>query len=175
MTRLRRAQGVVTSRVPCTESTAVYERSVLLRCPVERVFAFHRDPANLHRLNPPGVRTVRVEPEGAPGPGFRVAVEVRMFGVLSQQWRVRVAEWEEGHRFVDVAESGPFAVWRHEHRMEPDPESGGTRLTDRVEFRPHGQGLRLRIGTLLWRPQLAFLFAWRQRVTRRLLEGSRSG
>lgn len=161
---------MLTSRVSDSGSLSVYERSILLRCPVERVFAFHRDPANLHRLNPPGVRTVRVEPEGVPGPGFRVEVEVRMFGVLSQHWRVQVAEWEEGRRFVDVAESGPFAVWRHEHRMEPDPDSGGTRLTDRVEFRPHGRGSWLRLSAWLWRPQLAFLFAWRHRVTRRLLE-----
>lgn len=159
---------MLTSKVPVPGSLSVYERSILLRCPVERVFAFHRDPRNLHRLNPPGVRTVRVEPEGVPGPGFRVEVEVRMFGLLSQHWRVHVEEWEEGRRFVDVADSGPFAVWRHEHRMEP--EAGGTRLTDRVEFRPHGRGALLRLATGMWRPQLAFLFAWRHRVTRRLLE-----
>jgi len=44
-----------------------------------------------------------------------------------------VTEYERPTRFVDEQTRGPFARWRHEHRFEPN--NGGTRMVDVVDYR----------------------------------------
>jgi len=44
-----------------------------------------------------------------------------------------ITEYERPTRFVDEQTRGPFARWRHEHRFEPN--SGGTRMVDVVDYR----------------------------------------
>ncbi|MFJ9388472.1 hypothetical protein ACIRON_06625 [Nocardioides sp. NPDC101246] len=43
-----------------------------------------------------------------------------------------ISEYDAPHRFVDEQQSGPFRRWWHEHRFEP--ATGGTLMTDVVEF-----------------------------------------
>lgn len=167
---MHRRRDVLCWGVIRSPSPSVFERAVLIAAPVEEVFGFHLDPDNLRHLNPPGVRTLRLEVDRPVRPGSKVTVSLRLLGLLRQDWVVAIAEVEAGRRLVDVALSGPFASWRHEHRMEPVP--GGTRLTDRIEFVAKGGPLWGSIGALLWRPQLAFLFWWRHRVTRGLIEAA---
>jgi ligand-binding SRPBCC domain-containing protein len=151
-------------------SPFVFERTVVIAAPIQRVFGFHLDPDNLRHLNPPGVRTIRLDVDRPVRSGSRVVVSLQLFGILRQDWTVVIAEVVQGVRLVDVAESGPFSSWRHEHRIEVAP--GGTRLTDRIEFVPKGGRILGTLGAWWWRPQLAFLFWWRHRVTRRLLEST---
>jgi len=44
-----------------------------------------------------------------------------------------ITEYERPTRFVDEQTRGPFARWRHEHRFEPN--NGGTRMVDVVDYR----------------------------------------
>ena len=44
-----------------------------------------------------------------------------------------ITEYERPSRFVDEQTRGPFSIWRHEHRFEPN--HGGTRMVDVVDYR----------------------------------------
>lgn len=53
---------------------------------------------------------------------------------LGLRWRMtsKIVAYERPDGFVDEMQRGPFARWRHEHRITRN--GGGTRMTDDVEF-----------------------------------------
>lgn len=149
----------------------VIERSVAIAAPPEAVFAFHDDPRNLARIMPPGVRVELLDVRGS-GVGRRVTLRMTQFLLLRRVIVVEFVRHEPPRELDDTQVEGPFAVWRQYREMIPT--TGGTELRDRVEYRlPFGPLGRL-VDLLLVRRRVERMFAWRQRVTRRLLEG-RSG
>lgn len=110
------------------------ERVQILPSALEDVFPFFERPENLEALTPPYLRfeilTARPVPMHLDA---RIEYRIRLFGV-PMRWRTRIAAYEPGRRFVDVQESGPYALWEHTHEFERHPR--GTRMFDRVDYRP---------------------------------------
>lgn len=101
--------------------------------PLEEVFAFFEDPANLKKLTPSDLGFEIT----TPGPvamkaGALIDYVVRPFGVPCR-WRTRIETYERPRRFSDVQERGPYALWHHAHEFAS--ERGGTRMTDTVRYR----------------------------------------
>ena len=94
------------------------EREQWLPAPMERVFAYFSDAANLEALTPPwlGFRILTPLPI-AMHCGARIEYRISLAGVPFR-WRTCIAAWEPGVRFVDVQERGPYALWEHSHRFE---------------------------------------------------------
>lgn len=111
----------------------VLERTQLIEKPLAEVFPFFADAANLEQITPKFLR-FRV---ATPGPiemraGARIDYELSLFGV-PLHWVTRIEEYVPGVRFVDVQESGPYALWRHTHSFEA--VGNATRMRDHVEYR----------------------------------------
>ena len=162
-----------------------FETSQWVAYPVELVFAFFANPANLPHLMPPG-RKVRMD--GArlkPPPSRPVAADpARRFasiaaGVGSEilisfqplrwipkrlKWLARITEFEWNRYFCDEQAEGPFVTFRHCHEMEAERRDGeeGTRVTDRIAFELPFRAAG-RIGDLLAQRAMAKLFAFRQK------------
>lgn len=139
-----------------------FEYSTLISAPVERVFAFHEEPGALEALTPPGQSLTVLHREGGIQPGGIVVLKVRL-GPFPVVWRARHTEYEQNRLFVDVQDSGPFRYWKHRHQFAP--ESGGTRLTDSIEFSLHGGPLADLAGGWIAKRQLRAMFEHRHRVT----------
>ena len=145
------------------------EREQVVRAPAERVFEFFSNAENLAAITPGFVGFEILSPtpiemcEGA-----LIEYRLRLAGV-PLRWRTRVTSWEPDHAFVDVQESGPYALWEHSHGFEPTPN--GIRVTDRVRYAlPFGPLGRL---AGFWvHPTLARIFEFRSAAIGRLLEGS---
>lgn len=150
---------------------SVIERSIEIAAPVEEVFAFHLDTRNAARISPPEAKVLSVEGTFPLEQGAVVTMRMRP-GPLApaQTWRVRVATLERPGLLVDVAESSPFAEWRHEHRFTPLGPSS-TLLTDRVTYRPPLGVLGAVGDRVLVRHLLERNFRIRQARTRDILEG----
>ena len=100
--------------------------------PVDQVFTFFDDPANLARLMPPllRMRLVRVEP--AP-PQVGSVFEFRYgLGPVQRSWLVRLVDRVENERFADETISGPLARFLHSHTFTSADR--GTWIDDRVDF-----------------------------------------
>jgi len=127
--------------------------------PIDEVFAFFDDPANLPKLMPPpvSIRLVRIEP-APPRPGsifeFRYGI-----GPFQWSWIVRLLVRVPGQRFVDESLFGPMARFHHSHTLTPGRR--GTWIEDRIDFHvgPNGRvgvavdfvaGLVMR-ATFVWR------------------------
>jgi len=149
------------------------ERSQLIRLPLERVFEFFADAGNLEAITPPFLR-FRIN---TPAPialyaGSRIKYTLVLFGVRLR-WVTRITVWEPGVRFVDVQESGPYALWRHTHEFERHGDD--TLMRDLVEYAlPFGL-----LGSVVhrWfvRRTLARIFDYRSEAITRLLGSGGAG
>lgn len=110
----------------------VLRREQRIGLPLERVFPFFADAANLQHITP---QELRFEIE-TPLPlemrvGAFIDYRLRLFGVPFR-WRTRIAEWTPPHGFLDEQVRGPYALWRHSHRFEPHGDD--TVMVDEVRY-----------------------------------------
>jgi ligand-binding SRPBCC domain-containing protein len=156
-----------------------------LRYPLEMVFAFFADPANLPKLMPTWQHAridhaTYVTPPPPPHPfpgsdritagtGTRLTITIRPVPLspIRASWEARIEDfrWLEG--FCDVQLSGPFKYWRHCHTVEH--HRSGTLLNDHVEYELPLGPLGSIADKLFVHRQLAATFQYRQRRTLELL------
>jgi ligand-binding SRPBCC domain-containing protein len=133
-----------------------FEAEQWLPYPLETVFLFFADPANLPRLMPEWQRA-RIEsatyiPPQQPHPAFpgservfagtgtRLRLTARPFPLAPVRlpWNALIEDFQWLRGFCDVQEKGPFTYWRHCHSLTSEVRNGiaGTRLQDAVEYTP---------------------------------------
>lgn len=141
-----------------------FKSEIWLPRPIEEVFAFFSDPANLALITPPRLDFRMVVPgpiEMRVGALLNYKLRIRGFPV---RWRSKITEWEPPHRFVDEQIRGPYRLWIHEHKFEL--RDGGTLVRDHVRYAvPFDWALH----KLVVRPDVERIFAYRtQSLLRRL-------
>jgi uncharacterized protein len=144
--------------------------------PAAAVLDWHCRPGAFERLSPPWEAVRVLEREGGIEDGGRVVLAVRAGGFW-RRWVAEHCDYEPGRQFCDVQTEGPFADWRHCHRVAPDgPER--CFLEDDIEYAlPFGRLASLLGGSLV-RRKLERMFRYRHRVAfgdlsfrRRYLQG----
>jgi hypothetical protein len=147
------------------------ERTLRVERPVDEVFAFFADAANLEAITPAFLRFRILTPMPVEmRVGARIDYALSLFGV-PLRWRTRITGWEPGVRFVDEQESGPYASWRHTHEFEAEP-GGATTVRDLVEYAmPFGPLGRV-AHALIVRRALDRIFDHRREAIQRLLGGA---
>jgi len=142
--------------------TFTLETSLWLPQPVDRVFSFFADAANLERLTPPWLRFRVLTPLPITmAAGTRIDYRLRYRGI-PLRWRTEIQAWEPPRRFVDCQVKGPYRRWVHEHVFVE--QDGGTLATDYVEYALLGGALT---NALFVGRDLERIFAYRRQ---RMLE-----
>jgi ligand-binding SRPBCC domain-containing protein len=115
------------------------ERSQRVGVPAERAFDFYADARNLEPMTPPWLHFQVTTPGPiAMGAGTLLDYRMRLHGVPIR-WQTRIETWERPLRFTDTQVRGPYLLWEHTHRFEPDGEDACT-MHDRVRYAiPCGQ------------------------------------
>jgi ligand-binding SRPBCC domain-containing protein len=143
-------------------------RSQLVARPLDDVFAFFADAANLEPLTPPLLRFRILTPLPiVMETGARIDYRLSLFGV-PLRWRTRITDWQPGVQFVDEQESGPYALWRHTHRFEA--RGSYTLVHDLVEYREPLGPLGLLAHGLFVRRTLDTIFNYRAAAVSTLLD-----
>lgn len=142
-----------------------FESVVRLARPVSEVFDFFCQPANLLQVTPADLNLRLLEAPPRLELGSRLTVEVRRWG-LAQEIESRVTVFEPGVIFRDEQVRGPFRKWVHTHRFEPDV--GGTRVTDEIEFEAPGGLMGLIVTVPSIERDLQKAFAYRVEQLERL-------
>jgi len=173
--------------------------------PVELVFAFFANPNNLPhltpkwqqarledlRLVPPPPRPAAANPANrfqspAAGAGSELLVSMRLLPGLPMRagWQVRIAEFAWYDHFEDVLLKGPFAAWRHTHRIvsefgrkdgsaeqagSDESTTEGTRITDELSYELPLGPLGSMAHALFVRRQIESTFAFRQQKLAEIL------
>ncbi len=148
-------------------------RSTVIRASVQALYDFHLDTNNVRLVQPPGFAVEKVEMPATIEAGSEIRLTVRVLGLVRQKWLVQWAEVSppqgtplRGY-LIDTLLEGPFPAFAQEHLFVQEGE--GARLTDRVTFLPPFGPLGWLLLPLIY-GQLHFMFAWRHRRTRELLE-----
>ena len=135
--------------------------------PIEDVFGFFDDPANLARLMPPpvGIRVLRVEPS-PPRRGTEIAFRYGI-GPVQMTWLIRYVEYVHGERIVDETISGPMRRFHHSHTFTPGRR--GTWIEDRIDYHVGPDGVIGSAVDLIAGWVMRAVFIWRAARQRQLL------
>ncbi len=112
--------------------TYLIQREQRVSAPIEEVFAFFSDAANLEKLTPPWLRFRIVTPtpiEMRPGAKIEYRIDWR---VVPIRWLTEIEEWTPPHQFVDIQVRGPYRLWHHTHTFRA--VDGGTLVGDKVRY-----------------------------------------
>jgi uncharacterized protein len=132
--------------------------------PAETVLEWHLRPGAFQRLTPPWEPVELVSMTGPIRDNSRAELRIGA-GPFRQRWIAEHRYVEGELQFQDVQISGPFALWEHTHKMEPDGPDA-CYLEDRIEYRlPFGAAGRL-LGERFLRRKLTRMFEYRHRITR---------
>ena len=126
------------------------ERTQLVPRPVDEVFAFFSDPANLEAITPRWLRFRILEAPARLERGSLLRYRLQLLGV-PVAWRTAIVRWSPPHAFADVQLSGPYRLWEHEHRFTT--VAGGTEVYDHIRY-------RVPLGPLGWLAHRLFVRRW---------------
>src|SRR5262245_36748916 len=143
--------------MPRFEATQSFPR------PVEEVFEFVLQPANLIRVSPPELNLELVEAPPRLELGSRIVLSAQRLG-FKQRLVNEVTALEPNRLMRDEQREGPFGKWVHSHQFEAIP--GGTRVTDVIEFEPPGGLLGFMLTAQVIERDLREMFAYRQEKLR---------
>jgi len=119
------------------------ERTQRIERPIEEVFGFFADPANLGRLTPPWLdfRVLDCSTEQIEE-GSLIEYQLRLHGIPIG-WCSLISAWEPTQRFVDEQVRGPYRRWHHTHTF--DEIEGGVQVSDHVRYAVWGGALMNRL------------------------------
>ncbi|MDX1582106.1 MAG: SRPBCC family protein [Thermoanaerobaculia bacterium] len=139
-------------------------RVTRVSAPIDEVWSFFSDPANLARITPDSMGFEIVSSPDRPiREGDRIVYQLSVARV-PVRWVSRIGEVHEKEMFVDVQEEGPYALWHHRHLFRETVD--GVEMIDDVDYElPFGFIGRLG-GSVFVRLQLRMIFDYREKVIR---------
>lgn len=147
--------------------------SLELAVPVDRLFAYYADPAGAVRMSHPDMHLRLLRADTPLRENSRVVFSLRpQMLPFEVQWQFVIVEFRLNESFTEVSESGPFSVWRHQHRFEslgPDR----SRVTDTISFGPPTGFAAFVLGMAKVRSMLEKSFRHREQRLRADLENKR--
>ena len=124
-------------KVAKIKNVFVYSRTTTIHAPIQVLYDFHLNAHNLRLIFPLNKKIERLEVPACMEVGAQIEMVVNIYG-WRQHWKVFWEELQSPHGkpetawLVDVAKKSPFSFWKHRHFFAS--VSGGTEMTDRVEY-----------------------------------------
>ena len=128
---------------------------------MDEVWDFISSPKNLKRITPDymGFDITSHNPQDTMYPGMIISYKVSPVLGIKMRWVTEITHVREKDYFVDEQRVGPYAIWHHEHKIEPI--EGGVLMTDIVSYKPPFGILGTLANGLFIRRQLNEIFKYR--------------
>ena len=134
---------------------------------IDEVWDFISSPANLKEITPEYMG-FDITSENLPEKmyaGMIISYKVRPLMGIPMTWVTEITHVEDKRYFVDEQRIGPYAMWHHQHLIEP--HENGVMMTDIISYRPPLGFLGSIANTLFIRKQLEGIFSYRERAMRK--------
>jgi ligand-binding SRPBCC domain-containing protein len=153
----------------------VIEFTQIVSAKLETVWDFFSDPRNLARITPPEMRFTVVSPQpDRVYAGLMIEYRVRPLLGIPLRWLTEITHVEPGRLFVDEQRMGPYRLWHHEHHFR-ELAGGRVEMRDRVTYALPFGPLGELAHPFLVKPQLARIFAFREKVVEGIFCGAEIG
>lgn len=139
----------------------IYEKQ-MVPASLEEVWDFISSPANLKKITPAymGFDITSGLASSKMYPGMIISYKVSPVLGIKMTWVTEITHVKEMEYFVDEQRIGPYAMWHHEHKLEP--VEGGVLITDIVSYQPPFGFLGAIANALFIRKQLRGIFEYRK-------------
>lgn len=147
-----------------------YHHTFIVKAPLEKVAAFHRQSSSMGAITPPPVVVQVHQAPALLNDGDEMDFTLWL-GPLPIRWLARI-EQPSPTGFVDRLIQGPFTAWVHTHTFRSiDPTT--TEVIDAIAITPSAKLFWKVVGYGMWL-NLPILFAFRAWKTKRILEETHS-
>ena len=129
---------------------------------MEEVWDFISSPKNLKEITPDymGFDITSDNLTDKMYPGMIIRYRVRPVLGIPLTWVSEITHIVEGRYFIDEQRIGPYAMWHHQHLIEPDGD--GVMMTDIISYKPPMGFLGSIANWLFIKGQLEDIFAYRK-------------
>jgi len=143
---------------------SVYQirEEIAVAASLEEVWDFISSPSNLREITPDYMGFEITTPGLPPKiyPGLMISYRVRPVLGIKMNWLTEITQVREPYYFVDEQRAGPYALWHHEHRLEPTGK--GVLMSDLVTYRLPAGPLGTLAHGLFIKKQLKGIFQYRE-------------
>ncbi len=132
---------------------------------IDEVWDFISSPSNLKEITP-DYMGFDIVTKGLPEkmyPGMIIGYKVSPVANIKTTWVTEITQVENKKFFVDEQRIGPYAMWHHQHFIEPIP-GGGVLMTDIVTYQPPFGFLGAIANSILIKKKLTEIFAYRAKA-----------
>lgn len=138
------------------------------RTSASEVWNFVSRPENLEKITPDYMGfKITSEPPTKMYAGLIITYKVSPFPFWRASWVTEITQIKDREYFIDEQRFGPYAMWHHEHIIEPT-EGGGCNMIDKISYKPPF-GIFGRIAnSILIKKQLRGIFNYRKIVMEQL-------
>jgi len=128
---------------------------------VNEIWQFISAPDNLKEITPAhmGFRVTGNTGAGKMYPGMIITYKVSPLFNIPLTWVTEITQVKDHEYFVDEQRIGPYAMWHHEHKIEPI--QGGVLMTDIITYQPPMGFLGAIANSLIIKNQLKEIFDYR--------------
>jgi len=134
---------------------------------IDRVWDFISSPKNLKEITPDymGFDIMSEDLPEKMYPGMIISYKVRPLLGIPMTWVTEITQVVEKKYFVDEQRVGPYALWHHQHLIEP--HENGVMMTDIVTYKPPLGFLGSIANVLFIKKQLEGVFAYREKALKK--------
>jgi ligand-binding SRPBCC domain-containing protein len=131
---------------------------------LDTAWEFISRPENLKTITPDymGFDILTTDLPEVMYPGLIIEYRVRPVARLPMRWVTEITHIREKQYFVDEQRIGPYAMWHHEHIVEPI--DGGVLMRDKISYAPPLGPLGQIAHALFIRRQLQSVFDYREQA-----------
>jgi len=125
------------------------------------IWDFISSPLNLKEITPSymGFSLTGISGNGKMYEGMIISYKVSPVAGIKMNWVTEITHIKEGIYFVDEQRNGPYAMWHHEHKIEPI--DGGVLMTDIVTYQPPLGIIGALANSIIIKKQLQKIFDYR--------------
>ena len=145
----------------------VYETSVTLDCPQERVYEFLLRPQNIVRISPPDLGLAITKAPEVLDLGSEFEFKVQAYGHVLTMIH-KITELVHPRQITETQVKGFFGSWVHTHSFETN-DKGQVAVSDRIDFKPPGGMLGLLVSANKILDQLEEGYHYRHQQLQKLL------